>query len=76
MTCKFVKRSIFKKKKKKISFPKIYISVELHGWGGFPLGERKEQVAFQITGRMTQGSEGGSTGHPRGTGGRLLSHEV
>ena len=45
------------------------------GWG-FHWGRGKEQVAFQITGRMTQGSEGGSTGHPRGTGRRLLSHEV
>ena len=45
MTRKFVKRSIFKKKKK-ISFPKIYISVEMHGWVGFPLGERQRPSAI------------------------------
>ena len=42
------------------------------GWG-FHWGRGKEQVPFQITGRMTQGSEGESIlGHPRGSGRRLF----
>ena len=59
----------------KIPFPKIYISVELQGWMGFPLGERQRANAIpdnqQDDPRLRREHRA-----PRGTGRRLLSPEV
>ena len=60
----------------KISSPKIYISVELQDWVGFPLGERQRADAFPDNRRDDPRLRGERTGPPRGTGRRLLSPEV
>ena len=59
----------------KISSPKIYISVELQGWEGFPLGETQRANALPDN-RWDDPRLRRAHRAPRGTGRRLLSPEV
>ena len=59
----------------KISSPKIYISVELQDWVGFPLGERQRANALPDN-RWDDPRLRRAHRAPRGTGRRLLSPEV